>query len=106
MGLASLLIGPAAAVPHLFCGPVGPSSSFAHDLSRKPVPALRQRGPPGWDHALDTALEPARKLAKTLNQGFGAVDGLDPGLDIPEPGQVCLARLLTQGQLRILQFSK
>ena len=56
--------------------------------------------------ALDAALEPARKLAKTLNQGLGAVGFCHSGLEIAQPSQICLTRLLAQGELGILQFPK
>ncbi|KAH1685173.1 hypothetical protein KXX24_008069 [Aspergillus fumigatus] len=52
-------------------------------------------------HAL---LEPARQLAKTLDQGLGAVDFGHPGLDVAEPSEIGLARLLAQGKLGVLQF--
>ena len=54
----------------------------------------------------DAALEPARKLTKTLDQGLGAVGFCHSRLDVPEPRHVCLARVLAQGLLGVLQFPK
>ena len=54
----------------------------------------------------NAALEPAGKLAKTLDQGLGAVHFRHPRLDVPQPGEIRLACLIAQGSLRILQFSK
>ena len=54
----------------------------------------------------NAALEPAGKLAKTLDQGLGAIDFRHPGLDVTQPRQIRLARLLAQRQFGILQFSK
>ena len=50
--------------------------------------------------------EPARQFAKTLNQGLGSVDLLQPGRDIAQPCQIGLAGLLAEGQFGILQFPK
>ena len=49
---------------------------------------------------------PARKLPKTLDQGLGSVQRLQPGADVLQPCQIGLARLLAQGQLGILLFPK
>ena len=54
----------------------------------------------------NAALEPAGKLAETLNQGLGAVHLSHSRLDIPQPGQIRLACLIAQGSLRIFQFPK
>jgi hypothetical protein len=54
-------------------------------------------------HAL---LEPARQLAKTLDQGFGAVDFAYPSLDVTQPRHTGLAGILPQGQLGVFQLSK
>ena len=61
---------------------------------------------PLFDHALDAALEPARKLAKTLDQGLGAVGFRHPGLYVAQPGKVRFAGILAQSQLGVLQFPK
>ena len=44
----------------------------------------------------DALPEPARKLAKTLDQGFGAVQRLQPGADVLQPHQIGLAGLLAK----------
>src|SRR6266849_10535976 len=54
----------------------------------------------------NASLEPARRLAETLDQCLGAVHFRQPGLDIPQPRQIRLACLVAQGQLGVLQFPK
>ena len=54
-------------------------------------------------HAL---LEPARQLAKTLDQGLGAIDLGQPSLHVTKPRHIGLAGILPQGQLGVLQLSK
>lgn len=62
--------------------------------------------PSGRISALNTALEPARQLAETLDQGLGAVGFRHPGLDVLQPGQIGLAGLLGQGLLSVLHLPK
>ena len=58
-------------------------------------------------HSLSDAFaEPARQFAKTLNQGIGAVEGVQPGADILQPCQIGLGGLLAQGQFGILLLPK
>src|SRR5262249_50041848 len=47
---------------------------------------------------------PARRDAKTLNQGLGAVDGREASLYVPQPGVVGLGRVVSQGLLGVLQL--
>ena len=54
----------------------------------------------------DALPEPARKFAKTLDQGLGAVQRLQPGAHVLQPRQIGLAGLLAQSQLGILLFPK
>src|SRR4029079_15347507 len=54
-------------------------------------------------HALP---EPARKLAKTLDQGFRTIQRFEPGADILQPRQIGLAGLLAEGNLSVLLFPK
>ena len=54
----------------------------------------------------DAPLQPARGFAKTLDQGLGAVQGLQPSLDVAKPRQIGLVGFLAQGGFRILQFPK
>ena len=65
-----------------------------------PAPAVRIKIS---SHA---ALEPARRFAKTLDQGFGTVHFGQAGLDVAQPRQIGLAGLLSQSQLGVLQFPK
>ena len=51
-------------------------------------------------------LEPARKLAKTLDLGLGAVELLQPSVDVLQPRHVGVAGFLTQGQLGVLLLPK
>ena len=46
-----------------------------------------------------TLPEPARKLAKTLDQGLRAVERLKPGADVLQPRHVGISRFITQRQL-------
>ena len=46
----------------------------------------------------DAFAEPARQLAKTLNQGIGAVEEVQPGTHILQPCQIGLVGLLAQRQ--------
>ena len=48
----------------------------------------------------------ARGVAKTLDQGLGAVHFRKPGLNIAEPGIVGLAGYFAQSLFGILQFPK
>ena len=54
----------------------------------------------------DAFSEPARKFAKTLDQGIGAIQRLQPGTDIPQPTHIGLTGVLAQRQLGILLLSK
>ena len=77
MDLASLFAAPAAAIRIIFL-------SFL-------------------SHALP---EPARKLAKALNQGLRTIKRFEPGADILQPRQIGLAGLLAEGNLSVLLFPK
>ena len=52
-------------------------------------------------HAL---LEPARQLAKTLDQGFGSLERGKLGLDVSQPGIVRLGIVLAERRFRVLKF--
>src|SRR6185503_10394348 len=53
-----------------------------------------------------TLPEPARKLAKTLDQGFRAVERLQPGAHVLQPCQIGLTGFVAQRQLGILLLPK
>ena len=53
-----------------------------------------------------TLLEPAGQLAEAFNQRFDPVHLGHPGLDVLEPAQIGVARLVAQCQLGVLQLPK
>ena len=77
MDLASLFAAPAAAVRIIFL------SFFSHALP-----------------------EPARKLAKALNQGLRTIKRFEPGAYVLQPCQIGFTGLLAQGELSVLLLPK
>ena len=55
---------------------------------------------------LDAARHAAGLFTEPFDQGFGPIRLGHPGLDVTQPCQIGLARLITQGELGILQLPK
>ena len=73
-------------------------------LTRKkvPLPYALSLGLPFW-----TSKGPHRppgRGAKPIDQGLGAVQRREPGLNIAQPGEVLLARLRSQGLLGVFEL--
>ena len=51
-------------------------------------------------------LQPARGQPEPLDQGFGSVGFLQPGLDIAQPGVIRLARIASKGRFRVFLLPK